>query len=118
MGSEENHTHDYRYVETIAPSCTDLGFEYWQCDGCGRLEKRNYTLAAGHSYEDITIREATCKQGGLVLTMCKKCGDFHETTTPTGVHTYLSLIHILLYYCGYYIIEVQLYIILCLLSIV
>ncbi len=93
MGSEENHTHDYRYVETIAPSCTDLGFEYWQCDGCGRLEKRNYTLAAGHSYEDITIREATCKQGGLVLTMCKKCGDFHETTTPTGVHTYTTKVH-------------------------
>lgn len=93
MGSEENHTHDYRYVETVLPSCTDLGFEYWQCDGCGRLEKRNYTLAAGHSYEDITIREATCKQGGLVLTMCKKCGDFHETTTPTGAHTYTTKIH-------------------------
>lgn len=90
MGSEENHTHDYRYVETIAPSCTDLGFEYWQCDGCGRLEKRNYTPAAGHDYEDITIREATCKQGGLVLSLCKNCGDFHETTTPTGAHDYTS----------------------------
>lgn len=86
--TEAPHVHDYRYVETVAPSCTDLGFERWQCDGCGRLEKRNYTPATGHSYEDITIREATCKQGGLVLTLCKKCGDFHETTTPVAEHSY------------------------------
>ena len=84
------HVHDYRYVETVAPTCTDLGFERWQCDGCGRLEKRNYTPATGHAYEDITIREATCKQGGLILTLCKKCGDFHEETTPTGSHSYTS----------------------------
>ena len=94
-GSSANtpHVHDYRYFETVPPSCTDLGFERWQCDGCGRLEKRNYTPAAGHDYADVTIREATCKQGGLVLTMCKKCGDFHETTTPTGVHTYTTKVH-------------------------
>ena len=94
-GSSANtpHVHDYRYVETVPPSCTDLGFERWQCDGCGRLEKRNYTPAAGHDYEDVTIREATCKQGGLVLTMCKKCGDFHETTTPTGEHKYQTTVH-------------------------
>lgn len=87
------HVHDYRYVETVPPSCTDLGFERWQCDGCGRLEKRNYTPATGHDYEDVTIREATCKQGGLVLTMCKNCGDFHETTTPTGEHKYQTTVH-------------------------
>ena len=87
------HVHDYRYVETVAPNCTDLGYERWQCDGCGRLEKRNYTPASGHDYEDVTIREATCKQGGLVLTMCKNCGDFHETTTPTGEHKYNTKVH-------------------------
>lgn len=94
-GSSVNtpHVHDYRYVETVPPSCTDLGFERWQCDGCGRLEKRNYTPAGGHDYEDITIREATCKQGGLVLTMCKNCGNFHETTTSTGEHKYQTTVH-------------------------
>ena len=92
-GAAAPHVHDYRYVETVPPSCTDLGFERWQCDGCGRLEKRNYTPAAGHDYEDVTIREATCKQGGLVLTLCKKCGDFHEKTTPTGEHKYNTKVH-------------------------
>lgn len=57
------------------------------------LKKRNYTKATGHDYEDITIREATCKQGGLVLTLCKNCGDFHQTTTALGEHKYKTEKH-------------------------
>lgn len=91
--TEEKHTHDFRYLETVAPSCENLGYERWQCDGCGALEKRNYTPAVGHDYEDITIREATCKQGGLSLSLCKNCGDFHQTTTPTGEHKYRAEKH-------------------------
>lgn len=91
--TEEKHTHDFRYLETVAPSCENLGYERWQCDGCGALEKRNYTPAVGHDYENITIREATCKQGGLSLSLCKNCGDFHQTTTPTGEHKYRAEKH-------------------------
>ena len=87
------HEHDYHYVETVKPSCTELGYERWQCDECGELVKRNYTPAKGHNYEDITIREATCKQGGLVLTLCKDCGDFHQTTTAVGSHNYKTEKH-------------------------
>lgn len=28
-GAAAPHVHDYRYVETVPPSCTDLGFERW-----------------------------------------------------------------------------------------
>lgn len=91
--TEEKHTHDFRYLETVAPSCSNLGYERWQCDGCGSLEKRNYTPTTGHDYENITIREATCKQGGLSLSLCKNCGDFHQTTTPTGEHKYKAEKH-------------------------
>lgn len=83
-----SHEHDYRYLETVAPSCENLGYERWQCDGCGELHKMNYTPAVGHDYEDVSIREATCKQGGLKLTLCKNCGDFHQTTTAKGEHKY------------------------------
>ncbi len=89
----QKHEHEYHYVESVGASCTELGFERYQCNGCGELEKRNYTPALGHDYEDVTIREATCKQGGLVLTLCKKCGDFHQTTTVTGEHKYKSVNH-------------------------
>ena len=69
----EKHEHDYRYLETVAPSCDNLGYERWQCDGCGNLDKRNYTKATGHNYKVITIREATCKQGGLKLYSLISC---------------------------------------------
>ena len=84
----EKHEHDYRYLETVAPSCDNLGYERWQCDGCGNLDKRNYTKATGHNYKAIIIREATCKQGGLKLNLCDKCGSFFEESTPTGEHKY------------------------------
>ena len=82
------HTHDFRYLETVKPTCTELGYERWQCGECGALEKRNYTPAAGHSYDTVTIREASCTQGGLVLHLCKDCGAFYTETTPTIDHDY------------------------------
>ena len=82
------HEHDYRYIETVKPTCTELGYERWQCNTCGGLEKKNYVQTAGHTYKTQTIREATCRQGGLVLEICTKCGDFNEKTTPTAGHHY------------------------------
>ncbi len=82
------HEHDFRYIETVPATCENLGYERWQCSGCGQLEKKNYTPAIGHDHEDIVIREANCMQGGLILSVCKNCGDFYQTTTPTGAHTY------------------------------
>lgn len=89
----EVHTHDYRYVETVPASCENMGYERWQCDGCGRLDKRNYISATGHSYHAITIKEPTCKQGGQKLIMCSECGEFHEETTPVGNHSYKTERH-------------------------
>lgn len=82
------HEHDYRYIETVKPTCTELGYERWQCNTCGSLEKKNYVQTSGHTYKTQTIREATCRQGGLVLEICTKCGDFNEKTTPTAGHHY------------------------------
>ncbi len=87
------HEHEYHYLETVKASCTELGYERFQCLTCGELEKRNYTPALGHDYDDVVIRVATCKQGGLVLTLCKSCGDFHQTTTATGDHKYKTEKH-------------------------
>ena len=54
------HEHEFHYLETVKPSCTELGYERFQCNGCGELDKRNYTPALGHDYDDIVIRESTC----------------------------------------------------------
>ena len=89
----DNTTHE-KYDDEYHLTTLKRGeYERWQCDGCGELQKMNYTPAKGHNYEDITIREATCKQGGLKLTLCKDCGDFHQETTPTGNHNYHTTTH-------------------------
>ena len=87
------HEHEFHYLETVKASCTELGYERFQCLTCGELDKRNYTPANGHDYDDIVIREATCKQGGLVLTLCTDCGDFYQSTTATGEHKYKTVNH-------------------------
>lgn len=91
--NRNDHEHDYRYLETVPPTCTSLGYERWQCDICGKLEKRNYVNTSGHDYGAVTIREATCKQGGAVLHICKNCGDFYEETTPATEHSYTGHTH-------------------------
>ena len=85
---DEAHEHDYHYLETIEPNCENLGYDRFQCNGCGDLIKTNYIQSTGHKHEAITIREATCKQSGLKLWICGDCGDFYEETTPLGEHTY------------------------------
>ncbi len=87
------HEHDYHYLETVKPNCENLGYDIFQCNGCGDLIKSNYTQATGHSYGAITVREATCKQGGLKLWLCSDCGDFYEETTPLSSHKYKTEIH-------------------------
>ena len=87
------HEHEYHYLETVTPSCENLGYERWQCEGCGELQKRNYTPAKGHNYKEVTIREATCKQGGLKLWLCSGCGDFYEETTSLASHSYKTVKH-------------------------
>lgn len=87
------HEHDYHYLETVKPNCENLGYDRFQCNGCGDLIKTNYTQSTGHSYKAITIREATCKQGGLKLWLCEDCGDFYEDTTPLASHKYKTVNH-------------------------
>lgn len=84
------HVHDYRYLESIAPSCTALGYDRFQCSECGSLMKTNYVPATGHDYDTIVVREASCQQGGLELHICKKCGEHYTESTSKTSHSYTS----------------------------
>ena len=87
-GGDGAHTHDYHYLETVKPTCTELGYDRFQCAVCGNLQKTNYAPAFGHDYDTVTIREASCQQGGLVLHICKKCGNHYTENTPVSAHRY------------------------------
>lgn len=89
-GTETPHVHDYRFLETVRPTCTELGYDSFQCSGCGALQKTNYVPATGHDYDTIVIREASCQQGGLELHMCKNCGSYYTESTSMIDHTYTT----------------------------
>ena len=82
------HTHDYRFLETIRPTCTELGYDRFQCATCGALQKTNYTPASGHDYNTVVIRDASCQQGGLELHACKSCGSYYTENTSMTDHRY------------------------------
>ncbi len=82
------HVHDYRFLETVRPTCTELGYDRFQCSICGALQKTNYVPALGHDYQTVVIREASCQQGGLELHSCNKCGAFYTESTSMTNHKY------------------------------
>ena len=82
------HVHDYRFLETVRPTCTELGYDRFQCSICGALQKTNYVPASGHDYKTVVIREASCQQGGLELHSCSKCGAFYTEATSMTDHKY------------------------------
>ena len=86
--TNNGHNHDYRYLETVSPTCTELGYDRFQCNECGALQKRNYTTATGHDYNTIVIRDASCQQGGLELHACKSCGSYYTENTSMTDHKY------------------------------
>ncbi|MCI8403350.1 MAG: hypothetical protein HFE49_00440 [Clostridia bacterium] len=82
------HTHDFRYLETVRPTCTELGYDRFQCSECGALQKTNYTPSTGHDYNTVVIREPSCQQGGLELHACKSCGSYYTENTSMTDHRY------------------------------
>jgi S-layer homology domain. len=80
--------HSFVLLDSVKPTCLTLGYDRYLCSACGKIEKRDYTNATGHSYQSVVIREATCEADGKIMEICKGCGDVKVTTTPKGEHRY------------------------------
>ena len=70
--------HTMETVETVDPTCTELGYTVIGCVDCG-FSYRQYeenAAALGHSYGEWTVTlEATCKAAGETAHTCSRCGD-------------------------------------------
>lgn len=86
--SADSTEHNYVYLDTVAPTCSTLGYDRYLCSICGAVDKRNYQNATGHPYQSILIREADCEHEGKTLEICRSCGEVKETLTPKGEHQY------------------------------
>ena len=84
--SVDSTEHNYVYLDTVAPTCSTLGYDRYLCSICGAVDKRNYQNATGHAIQSILIREADCEHEGKTLEICRSCGEVKETLTPKGEH--------------------------------
>lgn len=80
--------HRFVLLDSVKASCLTLGYDRYLCSGCGKIEKRDYTNALGHSWQGVVVRDATCEAGGKLFEICSRCGEVKTTDTPKGEHSY------------------------------
>ena len=69
-----NHTHNYTSVETVAPTCTEKGYDKYVCAN-GEFKRENYVKAKGHTEVVVPGYPATYEKEGLSDgKICSECG--------------------------------------------
>lgn len=69
-----NHTHNYSFVETVAPTCTEKGYDKYVCAN-GEFKRENYVKAKGHTEVVVPGYPATYEKEGLSDgKICSECG--------------------------------------------
>ena len=83
--------HTFVFTKTVAPSCTEAGYDLYTCSGCGATEKRNVKPALGHKWDNGTVTtEPTEKDPGTMTYTCTVCGQTKTEVIPaTGPHTHV-----------------------------
>lgn len=74
--------------KTVAPTCTEQGYTVYICDQDKNLtEKRDYTAALGHDYDNgVVTTPATCTTEGVMTYTCTRDGATKTETIPALGH--------------------------------
>ena len=80
---------EHNYVTTtVAPTCTEQGYDEAMCMNCGHSIRSNYTAALGHT-EKSEIVPPTCDEEGYTLHTCTVCRETRKTDYVDALgHTY------------------------------
>ncbi|MBE6536019.1 MAG: hypothetical protein E7677_05295, partial [Ruminococcaceae bacterium] len=71
---DSEHVHEFVYIKTVEPTCTEGGYELWRCE-CQFEEKRNEKDALGHELSaDWEINYPTKDITGMAVKKCTRCG--------------------------------------------
>ena len=83
--------HTFVFTKTVAPSCTEAGYDLYTCRDCGATEKRNSKPALGHKWDSGTVTtEPTETDPGTMTYTCTVCGATKTEVIPaTGPHTHV-----------------------------
>ena len=86
--------HNGVYKETVAPTCTDWGYDIYVCADCGTSYERNSTEPAGHQSGEATdFVEGICIIGRYEKSECTVCGEdtFVEVDSEIrGYHNFVD----------------------------
>lgn len=84
-------THTFVFTKTVAPSCTEAGYDLYTCRDCGASEQRNVKPALGHKWDNGTVTaEPTETDPGTMTYTCTVCGQTKTEVIPaTGPHTHV-----------------------------
>ena len=83
--------HTFVFTKTVAPSCTEAGYDLYTCRDCGASEQRNSKPALGHKWDSGTVTtEPNEKDPGTMTYTCTVCGATKTEVIPaTGPHTHV-----------------------------
>ena len=83
--------HTFGFAKSVAPSCTEAGYDLYTCRDCGATEQRNVKPALGHKWDNGTVTaEPSEKDPGTMTYTCTVCGQTKTEVIPaTGPHTHV-----------------------------
>ena len=68
-------SHDYVFIESVAATCSNAGYDVYKCSKCGKiLNKSNGEEQLPHDYELTKAVEPTCTEHGYDVYKCTVCG--------------------------------------------
>ncbi len=91
--------HNYQFVQTFEPSCTQAGYHLWSCSDCGMKQQRSYNgdgavIKPAHTYDEsqTVVVAPTCTMGGYSLKYCTSCQTQRKTLYKWSIdHDYESI---------------------------
>ena len=71
-----------------APTCLDDGYTEYSCSKCPATKIDDKLPALGHDMQEVSRREATCQQAGVINCKCSRCTVTSSTVIPIVAHSY------------------------------
>lgn len=71
-GETETEAHDFELVYASQFTCTQTGYGYYQCKGCG-YRKAPFATTGSHDWQIIENVPETCTEDGHIRSVCSIC---------------------------------------------
>ncbi len=92
----KQHTHDFKELKKIAPTCTERGYTILQCE-CGAQQTTDYKAALGHEWatEPTTNTAKDCTELGKAVYACvhEGCKETKTVYNVPGKHNLEEIDH-------------------------